>query len=199
MSVVTNGSEQLGTTDTPGTGGMAFQDLPQGHWAQEAIYRLADKGIVSGDAGADTIRPEADITREETVKVLLGAMGISPAPVAGNTPEGVSGWAKDYMVAAQNRGIIQGDETGALHGQDSITRIDAMVMIARAVSASGGSEQDLAAFADQAAIPGYARQAVADLVHMGVVSGYEDGTIGAGRTITRAELFVLVDRAMNEK
>ena len=107
-----------------------------------------------------------------------------------------SQWAKDYMLSAKEQSIVQGDEHGNLNGKDVITRMDAMVMIARAIGADNGTIGMLSSFTDSSQIPEYAKPYVARLVEMGMVKGYTDGSIGADETITRAELFTLIARIM---
>ena len=172
-----------------------FSDLPAGHWAENAIVSLMAKGIISGDGGSHTIRPEENISREETVKIILGVIGASILPAGNETVDpGTSEWAKEYMLTAKKSGIIKGDEAGNLNGQQPVTRVDAMVMVARAWNVGEGNTALLNQFTDGWLIPDYAKGAVARLIELGIVEGYEDGTIGAGSNITRAEMFVLADR-----
>lgn len=55
---------------------------------------------------------------------------------------------------------------------------------------------DAAVFADQASIPDWAKNAVANLAAAGMLNGYKDGTLGPERWITRAEMFVLLSRTI---
>ncbi len=172
-----------------------FRDMPGTHWAGSSIQKLLDSGVITGDTQGN-MRPDEDITREETVKVLLLALNRFTHPEEGAVDANTSQWAKDYMLSAKEQSIVQGDEHGNLNGKDVITRMDAMVMIARAIGADNGTIGMLSSFTDSSQIPEYAKPYVARLVEMGMVKGYTDGSIGADETITRAELFTLIARIM---
>ena len=51
-----------------------FSDVPDVYWAKDAIYLVADAGIVGGYADG-TFRPENNITREQFAKVVANFMG----------------------------------------------------------------------------------------------------------------------------
>lgn len=172
-----------------------FQDMPKTHWASASAQTLLNKGIIGGDAEGG-LRPDANITREEAVKVLLLTLEKEVQPVEGSVDENISQWAKDYMLSANWSGVIKGDENGKLNGKDAIRRVDAMVIIARALQLEAGAAETLSQFTDSAEIPDYAEAAVAKLVELGIVKGYTDGSIGANNNITRAELFTLMTRIM---
>lgn len=174
---------------------IGFRDVPQTHWAREWIQKLVAMDIIAGDAEG-TLRPDENITREETVKVLLKALHAEITETEGEVDENTSDWAKSYVLYAKKSGIVMGDENGAFHGRNAVSRVDAMVMIARAMALTDGNPQTLKVFADCAKIPNYAVPCVAKLVEIGAVKGYEDGSIGADKKMTRAELFALIARML---
>ena len=51
-----------------------FSDVPDGYWAKDAIYLVADAGIVGGYADG-SFKPENNITREQFAKVVANFMG----------------------------------------------------------------------------------------------------------------------------
>lgn len=172
-----------------------FQDMPKTHWASESVQQLLAQGVIEGDPEGG-MRPDINITREEAVKVLLLTLEKEIQQIDGSIDANTSEWAKDYMLTAKSLEVIEGDENGNLNGRDDISRVDAMVIIARALGAENGTVETLAAFNDGAEVPDYAKAAVAKLVELGIVEGYPDGSIGANQTITRAELFTLMVRIM---
>ena len=172
-----------------------FRDMPRTHWASASAQTLLNKGIISGDAEGG-LRPDANITREEAVKVLLLTLEQEVQPAEGSIDENTSQWAKDYVLTANGTGVIKGDENGKFNGRDAISRIDAIVIIARALGLEAGATETLSQFIDGAEVPDYAKAAVAKLVELGIVKGYTDGSIGVNNNITRAELFTLMTRIM---
>lgn len=47
-----------------------FSDVPQTHWAADSIQWAAENGLVRGDDGKDTFRPDDSVSRAELVTVL---------------------------------------------------------------------------------------------------------------------------------
>ena len=52
-------------------------------------------------------------------------------------------------------------------------------------------------FADHASISSWARESVEKAIHAGIISGYEDGTFRPAAYITRAQLAVMIARALD--
>ena len=48
-----------------------FPDVPNGHWAYEAIQRLSALGVISGYPDG-TFRPNASVTRAELACMVTG-------------------------------------------------------------------------------------------------------------------------------
>lgn len=59
---------------SPLTAAEKFSDVPDGEWYTEAIYDLADQGILNGK-GDGIFAPMANITRGEFAKILAYASG----------------------------------------------------------------------------------------------------------------------------
>ena len=72
-------------------------------------------------------------------------------------------------------------------------------MIARYLRSLGRAlPEDLSAlepFSDAAGIPDWARESMAAMAALKIVNGYENGTIGASRSATRAEAVTMLLRA----
>jgi len=60
----------------------------------------------------------------------------------------------------------------------------------------GANEAPEQSFSDGEQIGSWARQAVADAVRAGIISGYEDGSFRPGESITRAEMTAMIIRAL---
>ena len=181
--------EQTEQPEQPEPPQITFADLPQAAWAEESILFLAQKGIVSGD-GDGRFRPLDAVSREEFVKLLLGAVGIEPADTPSgflDTEEGA--WYEPYLSAARAAGIVSGDEKGAFGVGQAISRQDMAVMAYRALLAAGISPQTAedALFMDDAYISGYAKEAVYALRGSGIINGMEDGRFAPQDGANRAQ------------
>ena len=83
--------------------------------------------------------------------------------------------------------IFSGCGDGTMGPNRSITRQEAMSVIARAFAVADGTAADLAAFTDASAVSNWAVASVAGLVRAGIVSG-DAGRLSPKATITRAEI-----------
>ena len=67
---------------------MAFVDVPEGHWAHDAVQTALAQGWVSGDPGG-LFRPDDSITRAEAVTILNRALGRKGDAVMAASGEGI--------------------------------------------------------------------------------------------------------------
>jgi hypothetical protein len=117
-----------------------------------------------------------------------------------------SAWYYGYIQTATGYGIIKGYDNGTFGPNDTITREQAMTMIARAMtitklnsslSASDASAL-LAKYKDLASASGYASESVAACLETGVVTGKTQSTVCPKDYITRAEVAVIVERLLQK-
>ena len=179
-------------SQNPGTAD--FTDLDTVPWAQEAIAALAKDGVVAG-YGDGEFRPQALVTREEFVKMLVKSFNIKAGSAALNFSDvPAQSWAYESIGAAVSDGIVKGVSESEFGMGQPVSRQDAAVMLARALEylnknlAASGSVQ----FTDENEIAGYAKQAVTLLASSGVISGREDGTFAPNAGATRAEIAKLL-------
>lgn len=164
-----------------------FADIKD-HWSKEYFEKLIKKGIVGGYED-NTIRPDNRITRAEAAKIIASAINLSPAEDDGLSfidSEQIADWARGYIKAAVQKGIITGYEDNSFKPNEFVTRSELIVLAARAFSLGEANADDLV-FEDKALIPGWAAGSVAEAVRLGIISGYEDNTFRPGNYVTRAE------------
>lgn len=167
-----------------------FTDLVNASWAKEAVEALADKGVISGyDDG--TFRPNANVTREEFVKMVVVAFDI---PYEGKNCSFLdvfeNDWFRPYVGAAQECGIVTGIADDIFGIRKEITRQEAVVILKRAADYAGITFEPIREykqFSDQDNISDFAREAVEVLYQSGTVNGRADGGFAPLATCTRAE------------
>lgn len=178
---------------------VTFKDMEK-HWAKEAVNDLGSRFVVSG-YGNDTFSPERSITRSEFAAILMKGLGLSPAGGSSNFKDiTAKDWYAGYVNTAFNYKLISGYPDQTFHPGERITREQAMVMIARAMKITGltVSLKDgetaaiLAKYKDSSAAQSYAREGIATCIKAGVVSGRNDGKLGAKASITRAEVAIII-------
>jgi hypothetical protein len=102
-------------------------------------------------------------------------------------------WAKDSVAALSAREIVGGIGGDAYAPGRAVTRAEFLKML---LEAYDQVEKGLTpSFSDVTAGQWYA-DAVATAESLGIVNGYEDGTFGADRSITREEMAVMALRMM---
>ncbi|MFC5404764.1 S-layer homology domain-containing protein [Cohnella soli] len=89
---------------------IAFADV-KGHWAEKSIATLARLGIVKGYQDK-TFKPDATITREEMVVILMRLVNMAALPQSGRADfkdlSLAGSYATDSISAAAKAGLIQG-------------------------------------------------------------------------------------------
>lgn len=162
-----------------------------GHWAQSAILRWSDYGVLQGSEGK--FSPDGTLTRGQMAVILSRLLNLPAAPSAGFTDVAPDAWYADGINRCAAAGILQGSEGKAMP-EDPITREQAMVMLCRALGIAAEDVGVLAAFSDVSLASDYARPYVAALVKAGVVKGDANGLLNPLSKITRAEIVTMIDR-----
>lgn len=162
-----------------------------GHWAQTAILRWSDYGVLQGSEGK--FSPDGTLTRGQMAVILSRLLNLPAAPSAGFTDVAPDAWYADGINRCAAAGILQGSEGKAMP-EDPITREQAMVMLCRALGIAAEDVGVLAAFSDLSLASDYARPYVAALVKAGVVKGDANGLLNPLSKITRAEIVTMIDR-----
>lgn len=170
-----------------------FSDA-RGHWARPAIDNLAARRVIKGFPDG-TYRPEQAVTRAQFVSLLSAALQW-PSPASEPAfKDPIPDWARPSVAAAVYRGVVSGYPDGTFMPDARITRSEMAVMIDRALGLSDGLGCKLR-YVDSAAIPDFARDAVARVSAAGLFQG-SDGRFRPQDGATRAETAVAVNRVLN--
>jgi len=174
-----------------------------GHWARNAVDDMASRMVVNG-ADNNLYKPNAPITRAEFAAVIARGLGL---PDKGEPTGFVDVKAGDwYAVAAaqaQIYGIVTGYGDGTFRPLDTITREEAMTMIARTMMLVGlrneedteKADDELSKFTDGSTVSAWARKAAAEVVKSGLIGG-NNAKLMPKEEMTRAETAVIVRRLL---
>ncbi|WP_152392067.1 M13-type metalloendopeptidase [Paenibacillus guangzhouensis] len=106
--------------------------------------------------------------------------------------------ADDYNPGVKKEDIVKGDVKGDLKLDQSVSRIEALIMLSRAFSnlpAPQGNDlrvgNSAAVFTD---VPKWAQNDIAKLASAGILSGYPDGKLGVSDRVTKDQLRTLANR-----
>ncbi|MDR1135225.1 MAG: glycoside hydrolase family 3 C-terminal domain-containing protein [Clostridiales Family XIII bacterium] len=169
-------------------------------WAQNFFARLITDGIISGrDDGR--LDPKGNVTRAEFTKMIVLALKIE----AGETPKvfnddvKAGDWYKQFVDIASSRGLIQGISETSFAPNNVITRQDLCVIMYRALMNLNIPipPADGSVFPDNDLVSDYAKDAVAALKQIGIVSGRSDGRFDPRTYATREETAKIVSGIMD--
>ena len=143
-----------------------------------------------------TIKPDNNITRAEAAalisRISTGFDSDKDYDVSKFADVDNGAWfAKNVGYAAENN-IVSGYEDGSFRPKNTITREEFAAMICRFMKYDTSASE---VFSD---VPSehWAAPYIAAMKANGIISGYEDGSFGLGRNITRAETIAMINRAL---
>lgn len=178
-----------------------FYDVDSGwEWAKPSVEFLRSAGISNGYSNG-SFRPSRSISRGEFTLMVCRAFGFDTTAASTNFPDvPASSPYAGAVATARSMGIVEGSG-GRFRPDSPITRQSAMAIICRAMKAAGkevpsGGTSNLNAYSDQAQIASHARDAVAALVNLGVVQGNNSMQINPRKSISRAEMAVILHRVL---
>lgn len=182
-------------------GSAALRDL-EGHWARTQIEAGLAAGYVSGFPDA-TFRPNQPVTRAEFFKLLSSAMRTTPLPGGVTDFREVQHWAftQGHIQAAVTAGLLNPPDYGPELGPDSLIRRREIVIAAvRALgkAALAAEQPPELNTPDAGTYPDWLKSWAALAVGDGIMTGYEDGSLGLERTATRAEALVMIQRILGK-
>lgn len=164
-----------------------------GHWAETAIGRWSDYGVVNGDDQGN-FRPGDNITRAETATVLDNLIGYKLKSTKSFSDVSESDWFADAILKLNYYSVLTGYEDGTIRPRAAITRQEAVVMIARATGLKT-LKADLSYldnFSDKDQIQSWAQESVAIMAERGYIQGNE-GKFRPADSITRAEVVTIIN------
>lgn len=177
---------------------VSFPDVPQTHWAYEAIMFLVDKGILSGYPDG-TFRPNNPVQRAETAIILGKIFNLQPIDTNKSSFYDVpkTHWAISYIEAIYRTKLMYESTNNNTFAPDkNLTRINFVPIQSRMLGYKYFADkirekekaETLQKFVDRAQIPDWARGFITVAVKGNLISGYPDGTFKPNKEISRAEI-----------
>lgn len=176
-----------------------FSDVPETHWAYEAIRSMAAQHIVMG-VSQHSFAPERSIKRAEFAAMVTRALNLQAKHAPGFGDVDPAAWYAEAIAAAHEAGIIIGRSADQFDPNAMLTRQEMAVMVLRAYEVMGGSRAASGASqpaADQALVSVWAQEAVVTATALGLVQGRNDGTFDPFATATRAETVQMIAGLVN--
>ncbi|CAG7645008.1 hypothetical protein PAESOLCIP111_04856 [Paenibacillus solanacearum] len=180
-----------------------FKDVA-GHWAKDAVNDMGSRMIVSG-VGNGMFNPDHEITRAEFAAIMVNGLGLRLEKGTStfsdvNAPD----WYADVIQTAYSGKLISGFEDGTFRPTDSITREQAMAIMANAMKLTGLKAKlpsvqagvSLGSFTDENSVAEWAKSGIADCLQAGIVSGRDGAHLDPKAYVTRAEVAVMIQKLL---
>jgi len=173
-----------------------FSDL-DGHWAEDALKKWASTGLIKGYSDG-TVQPDSIITRGEVFALINRSFGLNEYTPIDFSDLAASDWGYEDVAKAVKAGYVKGYADGKIGAKQRLSRTEAAVMIARLLGLEIKEDRTAVnAFTDAINIPEWGKGAVAAMVTAQVMKGNGAGSFKPNSFITRAEMVVILDRALN--
>lgn len=178
---------------------VTFDDIV-GRWSQKSIDDLASRKILSG-VGEDKFEPERNISRAEFVTAIVKAVGFKveadDMPFIDISSEM---WYSDFVSVAYSNGLISGYGDNTFRPNDVITREEAMVIVSKALKYTNldteANQSVLRSYSDYEAIHTWARDSIATLLELNIVSGRGNNSLAIRENISREEAVALIRKIL---
>ncbi len=109
---------------------ISFTDVDKDSLTAEAIYKMANSGIIVGD-GDGTFRPKDGITRAELARIINLIYGYTEADEEVFSDVKESDWFYKDVQIAKKMGYIVGFEDGTFRGNENVTRQQVCVILCK--------------------------------------------------------------------
>lgn len=162
-----------------------------GHWAEKTIIEWQSQNKISGYED-NTFRPDFPISRAEFVHLLNSIISMEQGEFSNFDDVSTNDWFYNDIAKAVSNHIISGFEDNTFRPNEMITRAQAALIISNALHLTTTTNEIM--LTDDNDIPEWSKSAVYAMLNAGYLSGYEDGSFGANKSMTRAEAVSMLDR-----
>ncbi|MFD0677664.1 MULTISPECIES: S-layer homology domain-containing protein [unclassified Paenibacillus] len=171
-------------------------DQASGQRISEGTVSSDKEGSASTGAAQGGASPSAPKDQPKTAESTI------PAPAKPTTPTPAltdvnNHWAKALIEEAVGTGIANGYDDGKFKPDGAISRSEFTVLISRALKLEGKKAE--LNYSDLNQIPQWVKPHLEQAIGAGIISSYEDNTFRPDRNITRAEIAVIIGRALGFK
>lgn len=171
-------------------------------WVRPYIQKMSLAGVVKGMTDT-TYGPDANVTREQLVTMLVRLMGweslTSGKSLPSNFPRAssVAPWARPYVAVAIEKGIVSGKDFDDFRPSDAAKRSEVAVFAVKALGLGQEAESRktlsiIFGFTDVHMIELETRPYVELAVEKGIMKGFPDNSFKPNEKFTRAQMAVLL-------
>lgn len=170
-------------------------DDAQGHWAEAAIDRWSDAGVVSG-VGNNDFDPEGEMNRAQAAAVFSQLLQLTDEADISNfidIPD--NAWYAGHIAKCVDAGIMAGMSDTTMEPETTLSREMFFTMFAQAMGIEREETSDVK-FNDSAEASSWAVGYINALANRGFISGMGDGSVEPLSDINRASVMALLNKAI---
>lgn len=170
-------------------------DDAQGHWAEAAIDRWSDAGVVSG-VGNNDFDPEGEMNRAQAASVFSELLQLTDeADISNFTDIPDNAWYAGHIAKCVDAGIMAGMSDTTMEPETTLSREMFFTMFAQAMGIEREETSDVK-FNDSAEASSWAVGYINALANRGFISGMGDGSVEPLSDINRASVMALLNQAI---
>lgn len=170
-------------------------DDAQGHWAEAAIDRWSDAGVVSG-VGNNDFDPEGEMNRAQAASVFSELLQLTDeADISNFTDIPDNAWYAGHIAKCVDAGIMAGMSDTIMEPETTLSREMFFTMFAQAMGIEREETSDVK-FNDSAEASSWAVGYINALANRGFISGMGDGSVEPLSDINRASVMALLNQAI---
>lgn len=166
-----------------------LKDRAQITWSKQAVVKLMQKGIMSGDKKGNFM-PKKAVTRAEVAQVITNIIGEKSSKIKVADVDNNKWYTKAVQTVLENK-IFSQDKKANFRPDSKITRAELFVTVAKLKDIkaldNARAKEVLSKYKDADSIPAWAIGYISALIEKGIVSG-ANNKINANDTLTREQL-----------
>ncbi len=163
-----------------------------GHWAEVNVKYVYANSLMNGYSDG-TFGPDNKITRAEFATVMARFLGLADAPdKASHFTDCENHWAKGYIGALVDKGIVNGVSDVLFAPDSTVTREQIALILSRTLALSPVHSEEK--YADDALISSWAYDGVYSIFAAGIMKGDTNGNFSPLAGATRAEVATILYR-----
>lgn len=174
---------------------LPFRDVRVGVWYYSDVKWAYKHGIVNG-VTSTSFSPDSYANRGDIVTMLYRMSGSPKVSGSSSFTDLTQDYYQNAVRWAEQNKIVNGVSAGKF-GPDQYTERQQLVTMFYRMAGSPKTSQSIAGFKDAAKVASYAKDAMAWAVEVGLIGGYEDGTLKPQNYASRAEVCALMMRYQN--
>lgn len=123
---------RIANGNKPVAGYTSFKDVDDSQWFAASVGFMEKRGLISGYKDG-SFKPHQSITRAEFARILAAYAGLEPTEGNSFTDVKKNHWAKGYIGAVQQAGLMTGNGKGRFNPSAKITRQEVCAALNKAL------------------------------------------------------------------